>query len=316
MELYWQLPALVTAIASVCATIFFRWIWTQAAAPEVSGDAWYYRMRAFTDSGVSAPYCWRPLFPLVARYVGFDMASLVPIMLTPLVVYGYVGGGWTGTACALAMIGIRPLFSFNIKNVDYAEGMGQFLFVSALWAMSAGHGSAWVLAPLCMLLREGLGVAVACVAVFVWPWLTVPTLAAGALAYFTRKEDTENPHPLIEKSAYATLVRWMKVKLDGCLHYAQTVQPLRGSPFAVPFVWQAVSSFSRWSLCAVPAIWFFSLPASGQSRHSCYLFAVFIPFIAAAGIEWCWLYCLACWFWPIDFSTYDETGGPTFGYAR
>jgi len=274
------------------------------------------RRMAYTNDSISPPYCWRPLLPMLARRLGFKPVSYTATIATTLVIYGFVGGGWVGFACALIFIGNRNIFAFNVKNPEYAEGLGQLLFISSLWAMSTNNLMAWPLLLLAALCRETLAAALALIALFWNPLLLVPLTAGAAASYLGRRENKENRHPLVEGTAYATVVRWARTKGWNCIHYAHTIQPIRGIAFAVPFVWGAVGDFTRLSLIAVIPIWLLALPASGQSRIVCYSIGIFLPFAAALPSPWLWVCVLLSWFWVFDFNTYDERGGKTFGFAK
>jgi hypothetical protein len=299
-------------------TAYYVWLYRCAVPPDISGDKWYMRNLAFTDLATSPPYCWRPLLPTLARIVGFAPVSYLAVAATPIIVYYYVGGDWVGCACAVAFIGNRYIHAFNIKNPEYVEGLGQLLFISSLWAMSIGSPLAWPLFLLAALCRETLTAALGLIALFWNPWLLIPLVVGAGASYLTRREhkDTVGRHPLVEGTVYDTIKRWAGVKHALVFHWAHTVQPLRGLAFAVPFVWWGVGDFARLSLVGCAAIWLLAVPASGQSRIMCYTFGILIPFVAALPIEWVWVFCLLSWFWPFDFSVYDETGGTTFGVAR
>jgi hypothetical protein len=278
----------------------------------MSGDKWYMRQMAFTTLPISPPYCWRPLLPALARRLGFMPVSYVATFLTPIVVYFYVGGGWPGTACGLMFVGTAHIFRFNIKNPEYAEGLGQFLLLCSLWAVSTDSLLAWPLLLLSALCRETLPAILGVVVLFVNPWLLAPLIVGAAVAYLSRDEDQENRHPLVEKTSYETIARWAKYKGANVLHYAHTVQPLRGLAFTVPFVWGGVGSFARLGLVALVPLWLLAVPASGQSRVICYGFGLLIPFAAALPSEWLWLVVMLQWFWPVDYRVYDEGGDAKF----
>jgi len=309
-------PLLIVLAVSGAAMVFWHWIHHVVNPSTMSGDKWYVRQMAFTDQPVSPPYCWRPLLPWLARVFGFRLVSYSATFATPFVIYYYVGGGWNGLACALCFIGMPTLFSFNIRNPEYSEGIGQLLFISTLWAMQTGSWAVWPLLLLCSLCRETMTAALGCIAVFWYPLYLIPLAAGSAVAYFSRRESTDNRHPLVEDGAYATVLRWAKEKGSRVVHYAHTVQALRGLTFAVPFMWHAVGGFARLGLVGALGIWLLSIPASGQSRIFAYCFGLLIPFTAALPGEWCWAVAGLCWFWPIDYALYSESGDVKFGFAR
>ena len=168
----------------------------------MSGDKWYMRQFAFGRTSISAPYCWRPLLPILARHLGFKLVSYSAILATPIVVYVYAGSGWAGCAVALMFVGNRWIFAFNVRNPEYAEGVGQFLMISTLFAMSVGSPLAWSLMLLCGLCRETIGVTLILIALFTNPFLVLPAAVGLAAAYLTRDEDKDNQHPLIEATPY------------------------------------------------------------------------------------------------------------------
>lgn len=282
----------------------------------MNGDCWYNRRFAFTVEPISPPYCWRPLLPLLARVFGFGPVSFTASLATPLVIYAYCGGGWTGFAVAMMFVGNKQLFSFNIKNPAYAEGLGHLIFIASLWAMSEHSAAIFPLMALAALCRESVGAALSLVALFVWPVAILPAAIAIGIAYLSRREDATNRHPLVEKTNYQTIVRWVKVKRDNVLHWTTVIQPLRGLAFTVPWMWGDVTSFARVGLVGFVAFWCLSLPASGASRHLAYGFGLLAPFAAALPGPWLWTFVILSWFWPVDFSTYDESGGATFAYAK
>jgi len=313
-----SISAAATVIASVVMLMFWHWVHHVVNDTCMSGDKFYMRQFAYTDCPVSPPYCWRPLLPLLARYLGFKTVSYACIVSAPLVVYYYVGGGWTGFACALMFIGNPVIYSFNIRNPEYAEGLGHLLFISALFAMSVDSVLVWPLLLLCALTRETLIAALGLIALVTNPLYLIPLAAGGAVAYFTRKEadSTDGRHPLVEGNSYETVKRWVRTKKGGMLHWAHVIQPVRGLAFAVPFVWSGVGDFARLALVGCVGIFALAIPASGQSRIITYSFALLVPFAAALPSAWLWFFVCLSWFWPIDLSAYDETGGPIFGYAR
>ncbi len=268
---------------------------------------------AFTRRPVSKPYCWRPLYPLLARYLGFRPVSYVCMAGACYMVWLLGGAGWAGAALAIGFYGNPSIGRFAFRCPDYCDALGQFLFVASIYALM--HGSPWVilLAGLCMLTRENLGVTVGLLALPIAPFATVTAMACGLLAYYLRREDYQNVHPLVEKTSYDTLVRWVKAKKDGLLHYAHVVQPLRTLPYLVPFGWEQASKDAHWMLLGFVPIFAFALPASGQSRLMCYGYALCVPFVAGLGLQWVWLACLLQWFWPVDMAAFDEGGGISWG---
>lgn len=309
-------PYLTVLAVTVTMWAYLYWTHQVAADPEMNGDSWYMRRFAFTDNPVSPPYCWRPLLPWLARHLGFNFVTGAASILTPLAITGYLGGTWNAAALGIAFVGCRTIFSFNIKNPEYAEGLGHLLFVLALWGL---RDEAWWAVPAIVaatLCREALGAALVIVALLWSPWFALPAIVAGATAYLKRNEDHTNRHPLVEKSSYATFVRWGKVKRDLGFHFACTLQTTRALGLCVPFMWNDVSAYARLGLSGLLAIAFFALPASGQSRHFGYAFAIFAPFVVGLDPAWVWFHALVCWFWPYDYAVYNESGGQSFGFAR
>lgn len=308
-------PAALLGVIVASLTAYLWWLYHILQTPEMSGDKWYMRKFALTDQPVTAPYRWRPLLPWLAGWLGFKPVTFAANAVTPMVIYYYAGGGWEGFCCAVIFLAIPHLFQFNIMCPEYAEGLGHCLFASTVLAMSVGHWSAFPLALLCAMTRETLTAAIGAIALFVNPWLLVPLAVGSAIAWFAREEDKDNQHPSIEGSYVATVGRWAKHKGWKALHFAHTILPLRGAPFAVPFVWGDVGAFARVCLVGCAAIWVLALPASGQSRIVCYAYILFVPFIAA--IPWPWLaaYTILACFWPYDWHVFTETGGGKFRAA-
>lgn len=153
------------AIISACAVSYWLVMFRYLLPADVSGDSWYIRRFAFCTSRVSAPYCYRPLLPWLARFFGFRAVSIPAIWLTPLLVYGYVGGGEIGLACGLLWLGNPHISAFNVKNPEYTEGLGQCLLVGTIWAMSLGSWWAWPMAIACGLCRETCSAVVAVVSI-------------------------------------------------------------------------------------------------------------------------------------------------------
>lgn len=311
-------PSLLAVIAVFFSFGLF-WHWDEVYADQkttVSGDGYYIRRMAFTRKPVSKPYCWRPLYPLLARYFGFRPISYLFMAGAVFMVYLLAGGGWAGSALAIGFFGNICIGRFAFRCPDYCDSLGQFLFLASLYALL--HGSLWVvpLAALCALTRENLGATIGLLSLPFQPLAFVAALAAGLLAYHVRREDFENVHPLVEKTAYETLVRWTKAKKDGVLHWAHTVAPLRLLPFLIPFGWERAPTGAGWLLAGFIPLFFFAIPASGQSRMLCYGYGLCVPFAAVIGIEWIWVACLLQWFWPIDISTFDEGGGFTWSSIK
>ena len=297
----------IIAAVSVGMVLYIRLV--ENLEPPMSGDRWYTRQFAYVGGPVSAPYCWRPLLPLLARYLGFELVSYSALLMTPIMIYGFAGGGWVGVACALAFIGNPHIFRFAVRNPEYDLGLVHLLLVTSMWAMAVGSPAAWVLLPLAATAREGAGLSLAAVALFVNPPLALASAAGLALAYFTRNENKENRHPLVETSIVATTRRWAKLKGHNFFSFAHVVQPLRGLPLSVPFVWGDLGHFARAGLIGFLATWASAIPASGQCRILAYSYAFFVPVVAAFGPEWAWVYAGLSWWWPIDYLLFDETGG-------
>jgi hypothetical protein len=283
---------------------------------QISGDSFFIRRMAYTNLPVSPPYCWRPLVPALARMFGFSLVSYTSAFATVLAIYLYAGATWAGVACGLMFVGNNHMFSFTFKNPDYGDGVGQLLMVLSLWAMASHHPAVWLLLLLCGFCRETISVSLATVALFWHPVYVVPLALSTFVAYFTRLEDKENRHPLIEPTVRGTIDRWIKHKGVGASHYAHVLQPLRGAAIAVPFVWDQVGDFARLGLLGCIPVWLLSLPASGQSRIMCYAWFFFIPFLVELPAEWLWFFTIVAWFWPVDIRAFDEAGDVKFGYAR
>ena len=304
-------------LTTVSVLAFWHWFFSQQE-PGLSGDTWYMRQFAFTDKPVSPPYCWRPLLPVLARVVGFRAVTYAALLATPFVIYGYAGGGRPGLACALIYLGGSHMFRFNVRCPEYVEGLGQLLMIGALWAMQAQSPLVWPLLVLCALCRETITAALTPLALLTNPAWIVPLAAGSAVAYFGRKEATENIHPLVEPGGVrATVRRWIRSKGEGVASFAHVIQPLRAAPIAVPFVWNEVGDYARLGLLGFIPIWLLAIPASGQSRIMCYGFGLLIPFVAVVPEPWLWLVVGAGWFWPVDVRVFDETGGESkFGFVR
>ena len=283
----------------------------------MSGDKWFIRQMAFTKDRISAPYCWRPLVPTLARWFGFRPITYLATVTTPLLIYFYAGAGWAGCAVALMFIGNKHLFSFHIRSPEYAEGVGQWLVIASLWSLSTGSVLIWPLLLLSALCRETLIAMLATLVVLNGePVLLLPILTGAIVAYTMRRETKDNKHPLVEKTAYGTVLRWAKEKQGDVLDYAHTIQPLRGLVFAVPFVWGDVSSFARVGLSGFVAIWLAAIPATGQCRIMSYGFVLLIPFAAALPGPWLWLFVILAWFWPGEWQKFSEAGDVKFGFIR
>ena len=313
------MEAHLIALAALSLAMFAYAYWVYRVLPEkphMSGDQWYMTQAAYTDEPISAPYCWRPLVPMMARRLGFPLVTYSATIATPFVIYGYLGGGWTGFLAASLFIGNNNLFTFSVKNPEYADGVGQFLLISTVWALTAGSPLAWPLLLLCALCRETITAALGVFVLFVNPWFLIPLIVGSVAAYLGRKEDKDNQHPLVEKTAYETVKRFGRLKGLNALHYAHTVQPLRAIAVAVPFMWSQVEHLARVGLLGVGAIWLLALPASGQSRIMCYGFVFFLPFFAALSVEWQGFFVFITWFWPADIRVFDEGGDSKFAYSR
>ena len=309
----------VAAVAVISAAMFAYAYWVYRVIPEkpqMSGDQWYMTQFAFTDEPVSAPYCWRPLVPMLARRLGFSVVSYAATAATPFVIYYYMGGGVTGLFCAALFVGNANLYAFMVKNPEYADGVGQFLMISTVWALTAGSPLAWPLLLLCALCRETISAALGVFVLFINPWYLVPLIVGSAAAYFSRKEDKDNTHPLVEATPYDTLKRWGRLKQLKALHYAHTIQPLRAVAFTVPFMWGSVGNLARVGLLSLIPIWLLAIPASGQSRIMCYGFVFFLPFFGALSLEWQATVVMLTWFWPIDLRAFEESGDVKFSYTR
>lgn len=307
------------AVAAVFLGFGLFWHWDEVYADPketVSGDGYYIRRMAFARTPQSKPYCWRPLYPLLARYLGFRPVSYASMAGAVYMVYLLAGGGWPGAALAIGYFGNICIGRFAFRCPDYCDALGQFLFVASLHAFLQHSYWSIPLAALCSLTRENIGATVGLLGLYFQPWAFVSALGAGILAYTTRREGYDNVHPLVGKTAYETVVRWVKAKKDGVLHWAHTIQPLRGLPFLIPFGWSAVSPDARWLLLGFAPIFAFAIPASGQSRMLAYGFGLCVPIAAACGIEWLWVACLLQWFWPIDLASFDEGGGLTWGSLK
>ncbi len=298
----------------------FLWHWDEVYADPketVSGDGYYIRRMAFAQGkAVSKPYCWRPLYPFLARYLGFRPVSYVSMAGAVVMIYLLSGRGWAGAALAIGFFGNISIGRFAFRCPDYCDALGQFLFIASLYALL--QGSWWVipLAALCGLTRENLGATVGLLALPTQPLAFIAALTACLLAYYLRREDFGNVHPLVKKTAYETLTHWVKVKKDGLLHWAHVIQPLRGLPFFVPFGWGTANPGALWLLCGFVPLFLFAIPASGQSRMLCYGFALCSPIVAACALPWIWVVCLLQWFWPIDFQAFDEGGGITWSSLK
>jgi hypothetical protein len=311
-------PSLL-AVVLVCLGIGAFWHWDEVYADQkeiVSGDGYYIRRMAFSRKPVSKPYCWRPLYPWLARYFGFRPVSYVSMAGAVYVVYLLAGRGWAGAALAIGFFGNICIGRFAFRCPDYCDALGQFLFLASLYALL--HQQWWIIpaAFLCGLTRENIGVTIGLMALPLQPIASVAAFAALVVAYTTRREDFANVHPLVEKTSYDTIVRWVKAKKDGVLHWAHTIQPLRALPFLIPFGWDAAPIGARWLLAGFVPLFVFSIPASGQSRMLSYGYGLCVPFAAVCGLEWVWVACLLQWFWPIDISAFDEGGGLTWSSIK
>lgn len=306
----------VLSAVTFAVMVFWYWLYHIVIGTQMSGDKWYLSQFAYTGEPVTAPYCWRPLVPILARWFGFRLISYPAVAAIPIVVYFYVGGGWAGVACGLIVIGNPYLFAFNIKNPEYVEGVGQLLFIGSLWAMREEALILFPLLFLAALCRETIAAALGAIALFWCPLGLIPLVLGAVAAYGLRNECKENQHPLVEKTPYGTLVRWVREKGASALSWPHIIQPIRGLAFSVPFVWSGAGDFARLGLIGLVPIWLLALPASGQSRIVCYSIGLFLPFAAGLPAEWLWAFVILSWFWPVDYSAYKESGGLTFGYAR
>lgn len=309
------MDAPLLAVVGVFLAALFYWHWAVAYVhdvPSVSGDSYYIRRFAFTGNPVSKPYCWRPLFPVLARVAGFRPLAYVSLAVATYAIFRLCGGGWGGAALAIGFVGNPHLVRFHITSPDYCDSLGQALFLTTLLALSTGSLAAIPLAFLCALTRENLGVTVGLLAIPFVPLAGLAALVALVLAYTTRREDHENVHPLVEKTAYETLCRWVRAKKEGATHFAHVVQPVRLLPFFVPFGWYGVNGFSHVALAGLLPLFFFALPASGQSRQLSYAYGLLAPFAAACPLPWAWVAGLLQWFWPADLGVFDEGGGITW----
>lgn len=310
-------PLVVLVGLTSAAIAYWHWLHHVVNPSTMSGDKWYMRHFAFTDQPVSAPYCWRPLVPMLGRYLGFRLVTYTASLATPILIYFWMGGGWRGFLCALIFLGNTHTVMFNVRSPEYAEGVGQLLMFAGVWSMFAGSTLAWPVFLLAAMCRETLPASLGLVALFVNPWLLIPLALGAGASWAFRRQDHSNVHPLVEATPYATVLRWVKFKGQGALSYSHVFQPLRGAAIAVPFMWDSVGHLTRLGLIGLIPIWLLALPASGQSRIMCYGLAWIIPFCGALSVEWLWILVFATWLWPIDFSAFDETGGQkSFGFAH
>ena len=307
------MPFLTVVLVTMAATVF--WTWAAAISPKRPyADGWYMRRFAYTHRAVTAPYCWRPLVPLIMRHIGV-WPSIAATAATPLLIYGYLGGGWAAAAVALAFMGNKHIAIYNIRHPELSDSMGQMLLVATVWSLAIGHPLAIPLALLTVMCREAAGAMVLMLAVLTAQWWVVLAIIAGGLtAYWCRNEDKENRHPLVEATADDTVKRSVRVKagVHSVIAWPQSIGAVRGFPLAIPWGWDGCGDFARLALAAYLPLWLLSLGASGASRHLCYGFILFAPFVAVLPIQWAWAFCLLSWFWPIDFSPLDEnTDGKT-----
>lgn len=307
---------LATVAVTVAMLGYWHWLHHCVNVTPMSGDKWYIRQMAFTDLPITAPYCWRPLVPRLGRYLGFTFLSYTATLATPVVIYFWVGG-WKGFLCAMIFVASHNTVYFSVRNPEYAEGVGQLLMFASVWAIGADSLLAWPLLLLAALCRETLTASLGAIVLFWNPWLLIPLGVGASASWFTRNEDKDNVHPLVEKTTHDTIRRWAKFKGAGAISYAHVFQPFRGLAVAVPFMWDSVGDFSRLGLIGLLPIWLLALPASGQSRIMCYGYALLMPFAAALSIEWLGVLALLAWFWPVDVRAFDETGGQqSFGFVR
>lgn len=274
---------------------------------QICMDRWFVK-----GEKVPPPYSWRVLLPLLSYpFKDWRPVSYTAVLLTPTLIYFYVGGGMPGFALALAFIGIPAIFMFNVKWPEYVDGLGQFFLVASMLAIAHDHWSAYLLVACAVLTREALGAMLGVVALYANPWLLIPLAVAGGAAWYFKPQDDDIRHPLTADDYLTTIRMWVDKKNHGTnvWHFATCIQPVRLMPFAVPFTWGLASGLHQWSLLALIPLWVFSIPASGVSRHMSYGFILFAPFVAVLPAPWLWTVVLAAWFWPRDFSVYDETGG-------
>jgi hypothetical protein len=298
---------IVVSIAAAMVT-FWHVAYRYGMRQKLIADAWHIRKQAFTGRPVSAPYCWRPFVPWLGRHFGFHSVAVLCCFASALVLYFYLGRGWAACAVAIAFVGNRHIVPWCLCNPENAEAVGHLLLISCLYALSTGSWLVYPLAFLAVMTRESLGAVVGCIALLTNPWALLPVAMGGALAYFRRREDHENHHPLVKETAWKTAKHWLEVKRTEVYSWSNVLAPTRGAMLAVPWMWSGVTDYQRLALIAVPVVWLFSIPASGAQRINSYAFALFAPFVVALGVEWCWTYAALSWLWPIDFTLYDECG--------
>ncbi len=304
------------------------WLWYTVAAAIVVQAWWWFVYHVAIERGQSGdqicmdywmerepvppPYSWRVLLPLLSRPLkSWFPVSYTAVFATSLLVYGYLGGGWLGFAGVLGLLGCHSITMFNCKWPEYVDGLGQCMFIGAIWAMSTGHWSAFILCAAAVATREALGAALGLVALFVNPWLLLPIGLAGGLAYWQRPESDTWRHPLTMDSKWDTVRTWIDKKCRGtaAYHFTTCIQPLRLWPLAIPFTWELVGGFAHVALLAYIPIWLFSLPASGVSRHMSYGFVLVAPFVVVLPQTWLILALALMWFWPKELVVFDESGG-------
>lgn len=306
------------AATGVAGLLLPMWHWIHQHCPEggrgeVGDSVWTKRWLRFPDKRIAAPYCWRPLVPWLAKLCRgnwYAVSYPAALAVVPLIAW-YAGAGWAGFAVALMFVGNYHLWPFNVKWPELSENVGHLLFLGCLVALAGDHWSIYPLALMVVMCRESLGAAVAAVALFVNPWALIPIAGGGAIAWFTRRENTDETHPLVEKTYIDTFRRWIVAKGAGVAiyHWTTSIQPLGGVPLVIPFMWEHVDSFGHLALVAAFPLWFFSVPASGASRQHGYMFHLCIPFLVQLPTPWLWLMVMLSWLWPHDWAVYDERGG-------
>lgn len=320
-------PLLWTAVISVASLAYWHWAFHVVQERRDSGDAMQYRQWVYHNGPVSPPYHVRPFVPLLARaasiftvrfkgdpaFHAFQVVSYIASAATPVAVYYLAGGGWIGLGLGVAFLGNIHLFRYNVQNPEMAESVGQLLMACGLLAIYSGHWVAYPVIALGTMTRETTAAVFAVIAMVINPWLLIGTAAGAAAVLLLKRPATDvGLHPLVEKDSYLTLKRWVKVKGYFAWHWTNVIQPLRGLPLVVPFTWTLVPEAARWSLLALIPIAVLSLPASGASRIHNYAWCLFVPFVVALPPQWIAIVAILSWFWPFDFSLYDESGGLRF----
>lgn len=322
------------AVISAAAVAFWDVVIYRVVGRGTSGDTicmerWLKRGDDGKYGPVPPPYCWRPLLGRSARWLGFKTPSYFGVFAAPLVVYGFAreftSDPWVAFAAGLMLIGNVGGTPFNVRWPEYVEGIGQPLFIGALWAMYVGNWpAALVLAVLGGLARESIGLSVAFAGLLwaIWePWALVAFgggCGAVALAYLTRNEDDMEHHPLTRDTWRETFREWITKKQQGKAVYtfATCIQPLFLMPLVIPFTWEATPLFPKVALASLLVHWFFSLPASGVGRHMFYGFGLCIPFVVTLPVPWVWVFVMLAWFWHHVRAPFDETGGAFIGLRK